>query len=88
VARGRALKRYAGVAGALGPISGLILHGGDGLDRPARVAIFIVLTLLPPLLVERWWRARERLKEERLLVLLSEARLGYHEFRRAAIDRA
>jgi hypothetical protein len=34
-----------------------------------RFAIFAVLTVIPPFLVERWWRERERRQEERLLVL-------------------
>jgi hypothetical protein len=34
-----------------------------------RLAIFAVLTVIPPFLVERWWRERERRQEERLLVL-------------------
>jgi hypothetical protein len=34
-----------------------------------RLAIFVGLTLIPPFLVERWWRERERQREERLLVL-------------------
>ena len=67
--KGRAPRRYAGVAAALGPMAGLILHSGDGLDRPARMAIFAALMFIPPLLVERFWRERERRQEERLLVL-------------------
>lgn len=67
--KGRTPKRYAGAAGALGSLSGLVLHSGDGLDKPARLAIFAGLTLIPPYLVERWWRERERRLEERLLVL-------------------
>ncbi|MGA8364092.1 MAG: PIN domain-containing protein [Solirubrobacteraceae bacterium] len=31
--KGRAPKRYAGAAGALGPLSGLVIHSGDGLDK-------------------------------------------------------
>jgi hypothetical protein len=46
-----------------------VLQSGDGLDKPMRVAIFAVLTGLPPFLVEQWWRGRERRQEERLLVL-------------------
>jgi hypothetical protein len=67
--KGRAPKRYAAAAGAVGSISGLVLHHGDGLDRPTRLAIFAVLSVIPPFLVERWWRERERRQEERLLVL-------------------
>lgn len=67
--KGRAPKRYAGAAGALGPLSGLVLQSGDGLDKPTRFAIFAGLTLIPPFLVECWWRGRERRREERLLVL-------------------
>lgn len=64
---GRAPKRYAVVAGAFGPISGLVLHKGDGLDGATRAAIFVALSLIPPFIVERWWRARERRQEEQLL---------------------
>jgi hypothetical protein len=66
---GRAPKRYAAVAGAVGPMAGLLVTSGDGLDRPARGALVVGLTLLPPSLVEVWWRNRERHKAERLLVL-------------------
>jgi hypothetical protein len=34
-----------------------------------RLAIFAVLTVIPPFLVERWWKGRERRQEEQLLVL-------------------
>jgi hypothetical protein len=67
--KGRAPKRYTAPAGALGSLSGLVLQSGDGLDKPMRFAIFAGLTLIPPLLVERWWKGRERRREERLLVL-------------------
>jgi hypothetical protein len=67
--KGGAPKRYAVPAGALGSFSGLVLQSGDGLDKPTRFAIFAVLTVVPPFLVERWWKGRERLQEERLLML-------------------
>lgn len=67
--KGGAPKRYAGPAGALGSLSGLVLQSGDGLDKPMRLAIFAALTFIPPFLVERWWKGRERQREERLLVL-------------------
>ncbi len=55
--KGGAPKRYAAPAGAVGSLSGLVLQGGDGLDKPTRVAIVAVLTLIPPIrrraLVER-----------------------------------
>jgi hypothetical protein len=47
----------------------LVLQRGDGLDSPMRLAIIAGLTLIPPFLVERWWRGRERQREERLPVL-------------------
>jgi hypothetical protein len=62
-------KRYARVAGFFGPLSGLILQSGDGLSKPERLAIFAGLSLIPPYVVERWWRGRERRQDERLLVL-------------------
>lgn len=65
----RAPKPFAAAAGALGPISGLLLHGVGGLDGPTRAAVFVGLTFIPPLVVERWWRERERRREEQLLVL-------------------
>jgi hypothetical protein len=67
--KGGAPKRYAAPAGALGSLSGLLLQSGDGLDKPTRVAIVAALTFIPPYLVERWWKGRERRQEERLLVL-------------------
>jgi hypothetical protein len=67
--KGRAPKRYAGAAGALGPIAGLALQGGDGLDKPTRLAIIAGLTFVPPLLVESLWRARERRDEDGLLTI-------------------
>lgn len=67
--KGSAPKRYAAPAGALGSLSGLVLQSGDGLDKPMRLAIFAALTFIPPFLVERWWKERERRQEERLLVL-------------------
>jgi hypothetical protein len=67
--KGGAPKRYAAPAGAMGSLSGLLLQSGDGLDKPTRVAIVAVLTFIPPYLVERWWKGRERRQEERLLVL-------------------
>jgi hypothetical protein len=71
--KGRAPKRYAGTAGALGPIAGLALQSGDGLNRPERLAIFAVLTFVPPMLVEYWWRGRERRQEEELLTIPATA---------------
>jgi hypothetical protein len=53
----------------MGSLSGLLLQSGDGLDKPTRVAVVAVLTFIPPYLVERWWKGRERRQEERLLVL-------------------
>jgi hypothetical protein len=67
--KGGAPRRYAAPAGALGSLSGLVLQSGDGLDRPTRLAIVAGLTLIPPFLVERWWKGRERRREEQLLVL-------------------
>lgn len=67
--KGHAPKRYARFAGVFGPLSGLILQSGDGLSKPGRLAIFAGLSLIPPYLVERWWREHERRQEERLLVL-------------------
>lgn len=67
--KGHAPKRYARFAGVFGPLSGLILQGGDGLSKPGRLAIFAGLSLIPPYLVERWWRERECRQAERLLVL-------------------
>jgi hypothetical protein len=55
------------VASVLGPFSALVLQSGDGLDKPARLAIFTGLTFIPPFLIERWWRGRERRREEQLL---------------------
>ena len=66
--KGGAPKRYAAPAGALGSLSGLVLQSGDGLDKPTRLAIFAALTFVPPFLVERWWKGRERRQEEQLLV--------------------
>lgn len=62
--KGRAPKRYAVAAGSLGPMAGLVVTSGDGLDRPARIALVAGLTLVPPWLVEVWWRMRERRREE------------------------
>jgi hypothetical protein len=62
--KGRAPKRYAGAVGALGPITGIALQSGDGLDKPTRLAIVAGLTFVPPVLVEYWWRGRERREEE------------------------
>lgn len=67
--KGHAPKRYARVAGFFGPLSGLLLQSGDGLDKPERLAIFVGLSLIPPYMVERWWRERECRQDERLLVL-------------------
>jgi hypothetical protein len=67
--KGRAPKRYAGAAGTIGPLSGLVLQGGDGLDEPTRLAIIVGLTVIPPLLVEYWWRGRELREEEQLLAI-------------------
>lgn len=71
--KGRAPKRYVGAAGALGPIAGLALQGGDSLDKSTRLAIIAGLTFLPPLLVESLWRARERREEEELLTIPATA---------------
>jgi hypothetical protein len=67
--KGHAPKRYARFVGFFGPLSGFILQSGDGLSKPERLAIFAGLSLIPPYVVERWWRARERRQDERLLVL-------------------
>jgi len=61
----RAPKRYARTAGAVGPVAGVFLTAGDGLDKPTRVFIVVSLTVIPPLVVEGWWRARERRRAER-----------------------
>jgi hypothetical protein len=74
--KGRAPKRYAGAAGALGPLSGLVLQSGDGLDKPTRLAIVAGLTFTPPLVVEYWWRWRERRENERLLPMADTADEG------------
>lgn len=74
--KGHAPKRYASAAGALGPLSGLVLQSGDGLDKPTRMAIFAGLTVIPPLLVEYWWRARARREEEQLLTIPGVAGKG------------
>lgn len=62
-------RRYAGAAGALGPLAGLVVASGDGLDKPTRAALVAGLTFVPPLLVEVWWRRRKRRQDERLLIL-------------------
>lgn len=66
--KGYAPKRYARFAGFFGPLSGFILQSGDGLSKPERLVIFAGLSLIPPYVVERWWRARERRQDQRLLV--------------------
>jgi hypothetical protein len=67
--KGRAPKRYAVVAGSLGPMAGFVIASGDGLDKPTRVALVAGLTLVPPSLVEVWWRRRECRSKEKLLIL-------------------
>jgi hypothetical protein len=53
----------------MGPMAGLVVTSGDGLDKPVRAALLAGWTLVPPSLVEVWWRGRERRKAERLLIL-------------------
>jgi hypothetical protein len=65
----RAPKRYARFAGALGPIAGLFITTGDGLDKSTREGLVLGLTVIPPLLVEIWWRRRKHRQEEPLLIL-------------------
>jgi hypothetical protein len=50
-------------------MAGLVVTSGDGLDKPARAALVAGLSLVPPSLVEVWWRRRERRRAERLLIL-------------------
>jgi hypothetical protein len=65
--KSQAPKRHSAAAGVLGPLAGLVLQSGDGLDKPTRVAIVAGLTFVPPLVIEYWWRGRARREEERLL---------------------
>lgn len=65
--KSRAPRRYAGTAAVLGPLAGLVLQSGDGLDEGTRLAIVAVASLVPPYVVESWWRARERRRQELVL---------------------
>jgi hypothetical protein len=49
----RAPKRYARAAGALGPVAGLFITRGDGLDKPTRDVLVIGLTVI----LHCWWRS-------------------------------
>jgi len=63
----RAPKRYAMVAGGLGPFLGLALSGVSGVNKAAWGLVVLGLTLIPPLMVELWWKGRCRRRAERLL---------------------
>jgi hypothetical protein len=62
-------KRYTAVAASLGPMTGLFIKGVPSIDRPTRDVVVVCLTLIPPLLVELWWKQRSRRQAEQLLVL-------------------
>lgn len=62
-------KRYAGPAGAVGPLAGWLLTGTDGMDPPTKVVLFFAVFVAPPALVAMWWR-RRRWRADTQLALL------------------
>ena len=64
-------KRYAAPAGAIGPIVALMASTHD-VDLARKLVFGFVLFVVPPALVEIWWKQRHRRADERLLVFPDE----------------
>jgi hypothetical protein len=64
-------KRYAGPAGAIGPIVALGVST-HGMDLAHEIVFVFALFVIPPALVEIWWKQRTRRESERLFVLPDE----------------
>jgi hypothetical protein len=62
-------KRYARVAGAIGPTVAWLLPVPHGTNHWAVVSLVAVLFVVPPLLVEAWWKRQSRRRAERLLIV-------------------
>jgi len=69
-------KRYTIVAAGLGPMMRLLVEAPPGIDRSAWNAIVAGLTLIPPLVVELWWKRRCRTRAEQLLSVPSALAVG------------
>jgi hypothetical protein len=59
-------KRYAGIAGMIGPTTAFALPASH---PPATIVTVGMLFFLPPVLVEAWWKQRRRRQDEQLLPL-------------------
>jgi hypothetical protein len=64
-------KRYTVPAGAIGPVAGL-MDSAHGHDLSHNVVFFLALFVIPPALVETWWKQRRRREGERVLVFPHE----------------
>jgi hypothetical protein len=67
--RESAPRRYAGPAGAVGPLAGWLLTDTHGMDPPSKVAFLLALFVAPPALVEMWWRRRRSRADAQLQLL-------------------
>lgn len=62
-------KGYAFAAGGVGSIAAFSLAQVPGIDHGAKVVLCALVTGLPPLLLETWWKPRHRRAAEQLFVL-------------------
>lgn len=69
-------RRYSVAAGALGSTGGLVLSTVHGLDHVTKVGIFLLVSVLPPWLLEMRWKQKHRRESEELLVLPGSDRDG------------
>ena len=68
----RAPKRYSTVAGGAGACMALAVASAHGVGDGVRVVLVPIVPVLPPLLVEYWWRRRLRRRAEQLHVFSGE----------------
>jgi hypothetical protein len=61
-------KGIAGIAGGLGALMGLGIAGVQGMDHDVRALAIAGVTVLPPALLEVWWKQRSRRREEQLIM--------------------
>jgi len=60
-------KGYAGIAGGLGTLMGFGMAAVQGMDHDVRVLVIAGVTVLPPALLEVWWKQRSRRRAEQLI---------------------
>ena len=64
----RAPKRYSGPATGVGALMAFGVAGIHGMAHATRPLFVAVVTVLPALAVEAWWKRRSRRHAERLMI--------------------